>query len=176
MGWRSLDCWAEGLCARRDHHGRAGRTRRLRPQPRVRALPRLGRPAVADERADVRRLVGQTLELIDGRSGENRQAQILVAVMGASSYTYAELRRTQTLPDWIGSHVRALAFMGGVLAQLVSDNPRRWWKAANPSSRLGRSANRFSFRCRHGADIASVYPDRSNELIEKIGWGTRIRT
>jgi len=37
--------------------------------------------------------------------------------MGASSYTYAEASWTQTLPDWIGSHVRALAFMGGVPAQ-----------------------------------------------------------
>ena len=31
---------------------------------------------------------------------------------------------TQTLPDWIGAHVRALAFMGGVPAQLVPDNPK----------------------------------------------------
>jgi transposase len=67
---------------------------------------------------------GQTVELIDGRSGEIRQAQVFVAVMGASSYTYAEASWTQTLPDWIGSHVRALTFMGGVPAQLVPDNPR----------------------------------------------------
>ena len=67
---------------------------------------------------------GQTIELIDGRSGEIRQAQIFVAVMGASSYTYAEASWTQTLPDWIGSHVRALAFIGGVPAQLVPDNPK----------------------------------------------------
>ena len=67
---------------------------------------------------------GQTVELIDGRSGEIRQAQIFVAVMGASSYTYAEASWTQSLPDWIGSHVRALTFMGGVPAQLVPDNPK----------------------------------------------------
>src|SRR3984893_1812533 len=52
---------------------------------------------------------GQTVELIDGRSGEIRQAQIFVAVMGASSYTYAEASWTQTLPDWIGSHARVHA-------------------------------------------------------------------
>ena len=67
---------------------------------------------------------GQTVELYDGRSGEIRAAHIFVAVMGASSYTYAEASWTQTLPDWIGSHVRALAFMGGVPAQLVPDNPK----------------------------------------------------
>jgi len=67
---------------------------------------------------------GQTVEVVDGRTGEVRQAQVFVAAMGASSYTYAEATWTQTLPDWIGSHTRALAFLGGVPAQLVPDNPK----------------------------------------------------
>jgi transposase len=67
---------------------------------------------------------GQTVDLIDGRTGEIRAAQIFVAAMGASNYTYAEASWTQTLPDWIGAHVRALAFIGGVPAQLVPDNPK----------------------------------------------------
>ena len=69
-------------------------------------------------------VAGQTVELVDGRTGKIRQAQVFVAVMGASSYTYAEASWTQTLPDWIGSHARALAFIGGVPAQLVPDNPK----------------------------------------------------
>jgi transposase len=67
---------------------------------------------------------GQTVELIDAGSGEIRAAQIFVAAMGASNYTYAEATWTQSLPDWIGAHIRALAFMGGVPAQLVPDNPK----------------------------------------------------
>ena len=67
---------------------------------------------------------GQTIDLTDGRTGEIRPAQIFVAVMGASNYTYAEATLTQSLPDWIGAHVRALAFVGGVPAQLVPDNPK----------------------------------------------------
>src|SRR4249919_1337108 len=67
---------------------------------------------------------GQTVEIVDGRTGELREAQVFVAAMGASSYTYAEATWTQSLPDWIGSHKRALAFMGGVPAQLVPDNPK----------------------------------------------------
>jgi transposase len=67
---------------------------------------------------------GQTVEVVDGQTGEVRQAQVFVAAMGASSYTYAEATWTQTLPDWIGAHTRALAFFGGVPAQLVPDNPR----------------------------------------------------
>jgi transposase len=67
---------------------------------------------------------GQTVDLVDPGSGEIRPAQIFVAAMGASNYTYAEATLTQSLPDWIGAHVRALAFMGGVPAQLVPDNPK----------------------------------------------------
>ena len=74
---------------------------------------------------------GQTIELIDGRTGEIWPAQVFVAVMGASSYTYAEATWTQSLPDWIGSHVRALAFMDGVPRQLVPDNPKVGVSRAN---------------------------------------------
>ena len=47
--------------------------------------------------------------LIDARTGELRKAQIFVAVLGASSFTFAHASWTQTLPDWIDAHVRALA-------------------------------------------------------------------
>lgn len=55
----------------------------------------------------------QTAEVIDRYSGEIRSAQIFVAVLGCSNYTYAEATWTQTLPDWLGAHVRALEFFGG---------------------------------------------------------------
>jgi transposase len=67
---------------------------------------------------------GQTAEVVDRRTGEIRHAQIFVAVLGASSYTYAEATWTQQLPDWIGSHVRAFEFLGGVSELLVPDNLR----------------------------------------------------
>jgi transposase len=67
---------------------------------------------------------GQTVELIDRASGEVRTAQIFVAVLGASNYTYAEATWTQGLSDWIGAHVRALAYFGGVPEIVVPDNLR----------------------------------------------------
>jgi len=67
---------------------------------------------------------GTTLEVVDGTTGEVRVCQLFVAVLGASNYTYAEATFTQRLVDWIGSHVRAFAFFGGVAAQIVSDNLR----------------------------------------------------
>jgi transposase len=65
---------------------------------------------------------GATVEVIDGLTGEIRTAQIFVATLGASSYTYAEATWTQSLPDWIGSHSRAFGFLGGVPRQVVPDN------------------------------------------------------
>lgn len=55
-------------------------------------------------------------------TGEVRTAQLFVATLGASNYTYVEATWTQSLPDWIASHVRAFSFFGGVTAQVVSDN------------------------------------------------------
>lgn len=65
---------------------------------------------------------GQTVGVIDRTTGEVRTAQIFVAVLGASSYTFAEATWTQQLPDWLGSHVRALAFFGGLPRAIVPDN------------------------------------------------------
>jgi transposase len=64
---------------------------------------------------------GHTMEVIDGATGEIRRAEIFVAVLGASSYTYAEAVWSQSLPDWIAVHVGMLAFLGGVpLSAVVS--------------------------------------------------------
>ncbi len=65
---------------------------------------------------------GQTMSVVDPETGEVREAQIFVAVLGASNYTYAEAHESQSLPNWIGAHVRALAFLGGVPEVLVPDN------------------------------------------------------
>lgn len=65
---------------------------------------------------------GPTVPVVDRYTGESREAQIFVGVLGASSYTYAEATWTQSLPDWIGLHVRALEYFGGVPEIAVPDN------------------------------------------------------
>lgn len=62
--------------------------------------------------------------VIDRRTGERRAAQIFVAVLGASSFTYAQATWTQGLADWIGGHVGAFEAIGGVPALLVPDNTK----------------------------------------------------
>ena len=65
---------------------------------------------------------GKKLAVVDPATGEVREAEIFVAVLGASDYTYAETSWPQTLPDWIGSHVRLFRFFGGVPRLIAPDN------------------------------------------------------
>jgi transposase len=65
---------------------------------------------------------GDTIAVQDPAGGPARQAQLFVAVLGASSYTFAEATWTQGLPDWIGSHIRAFEFFAGVPELVVPDN------------------------------------------------------
>jgi transposase len=62
--------------------------------------------------------------IIDRLTGKMRPAQLFVAVMGASNFTYAEASWTQALADWIGAHTRAFEAIGGVPNLLVPDNPK----------------------------------------------------
>ena len=65
---------------------------------------------------------GDTIAVFNPETGVEHRARIFVAALGASNYTYAEARWTETLPDWIGAHVNALAAIGGVPKALVPDN------------------------------------------------------
>ena len=65
---------------------------------------------------------GQGIPVVDSHSGEVHEVAVFVAVLGASNSTYAEATWTQSLPDWIGSHVRTFAALGGVPEIVVPDN------------------------------------------------------
>jgi len=86
---------------------------------------------------------GMTAPVTNRETGEVRQAQVFVATLGASNYTYAEATWTQTLPDWIASHVRALEFLGGVPSLIVPDNLR----------------SAVSYSCRYEPDANPTYRD-----------------
>jgi transposase len=65
---------------------------------------------------------GPTVSVADPATGEVREAQVFVAAMGASHLLYVEATWTQSLPDWIASHVRMLEYFGGVPELIVPDN------------------------------------------------------
>jgi len=67
---------------------------------------------------------GDTVRIYDRESGEVTPASIFVAVLGASTYTFARAALSQDLANWIDCHVRAFEFFQGVTKLLVPDNPR----------------------------------------------------
>ncbi|MGQ0560359.1 MAG: IS21 family transposase [Gemmatimonadota bacterium] len=68
---------------------------------------------------------GQTVPIIDRATGEVLfEAEIFVAVLGASNYTYAQACRSQELPEWISAHTRMVEYFGGVTRAVVPDNLR----------------------------------------------------
>ena len=75
------------------------------------------------------------------RPARSRPAQLFVAVLGASNYTYAEALPCQELPDWIAAHVHAFEYFGGCPALIVSRQPER------------RRHPRLPLRARHQPDL-----------------------
>ena len=68
---------------------------------------------------------GQSVPIIDPATGGIAlQAQIFVAVLGASNFTYAEAFPSRELAHWIGGHIRAFEAWGGCPRIVVPDNPR----------------------------------------------------
>ena len=86
---------------------------------------------------------GDTVAVIDPRSGEILTAEIFVATLGASKYAYAEATWTQTLPDWIGSTIRMLEFFGAVPSLWIPDNLKAAIKKA----------------CRYEPEATATYED-----------------
>ena len=65
---------------------------------------------------------GKKPTIVDPTTGEIEEVELFVGVLGASTYFYAEATRTQSLPDWIGSHIRMNEFFGGSSEIYVPDN------------------------------------------------------
>jgi transposase len=86
---------------------------------------------------------GQTVPVVDPETGEVRDAQIFIGVLGASNYTYAEAQWHQDLLNWMGAHVRMFAFLGGVPEIVVPDNLKAGVK--HP--------------CRYEPDLNATYQD-----------------
>ena len=51
---------------------------------------------------------GKRPSLVDRRTGELRRVELFVAVLGASSLTYAEATETQQLADWVDAHIHII--------------------------------------------------------------------
>jgi len=86
---------------------------------------------------------GQKVRIVDGFTGEVQYAEVFVATLGASNYTYAEAMASQDLTSWIGGHIRAFEFFDGVTALVIPDNLKSGVKLA----------------CRYEPDLNRTYSD-----------------
>ncbi len=110
---------------------------------------------------------GDGVPVVNPQSGEILQAQIFVATLGASGYTFAEATLTQQLPDWVGSHVRAFDFFGCLPEIVVPDNLK---SAVTKPCRYEPELNAtYSAMARHyGVAIipARPYKPRDKAMVE----------
>jgi len=67
---------------------------------------------------------GTTIPIYDRETGAAQPASLFVAVLGASSYTFARVTLSQDLSQWIECHVVAFEFFQGTSKLIVPDNPR----------------------------------------------------
>jgi transposase len=66
--------------------------------------------------------VGDRLQIVDEQTGEIKNVEVFVAVLGASQLTYAEAVMTQQKEDFITACENAMHYYGGVPLAIVPDN------------------------------------------------------
>jgi transposase len=110
---------------------------------------------------------GKKIDIVNPETGEVLEADIFVAVLGASNYTYAEATRTQSLPDWIGSHVRLFDFIGGCPRLLVPDNLKSGVnKASFYDPEINRTYGRMAEHYGIGVMPTRPYKPRDKAKVE----------
>lgn len=108
---------------------------------------------------------GKRVPIADPVTGEVRMAEIFVAVLGASSLTYAEATWSQTLPDWVGAHVRMFRYFGAVPRLLVPDNLK---SGVNKASFYDPEINRSyaAMAAYYGVGVLPARPRRPRDTDE----------
>lgn len=86
---------------------------------------------------------GKGIEVINPLTGEIKEAEIFVAVLGASNYTYAEAMESQDMPSWINAHIHAFEYFDGVARITIPDNLK----------------SGVSKACRYEPDLSPTYQD-----------------
>jgi transposase len=95
---------------------------------------------------------GNKPRIVDALTGEATEVELFVAVLGASNFTFVEATRTQTVRDWISSHVHALEAFGGAPKAVVPDQLK---------SGVARS-------CRYEPDIQRTYEEMARHYNTTI--------
>jgi transposase len=99
----------------------------------------------------------------DRTTGEAIEVELFVAVLGASNYTFAESTRTQSLPDFCASTVRAFEYFGCTPKIAVPDQLR---SAVSGPDRYDPEINPTYAELSRHYDVA-IIPARPGEARDK---------
>ena len=113
--------WQEYIAEHPDGYGYSQFCERYRRWGKAQEKPVLRIPKKAGEEVQVD-YAGQTMGIIDPKSGEIQKVQIFVGVLGASGLIYTEAHKSQSLPNWVRAHVRMFDFFGGAPKIVRPDN------------------------------------------------------
>ena len=105
---------------------------------------------------------GAIIPIHDPTGGEVKQAPVFVAVLGASSYTWAEATTDQQLMTWLTAHMNALEYFGGAPRLIVPDNTKT---GVSRACRYDPDLNRRIRNGRCTTESASCLPDRTSRNI-----------
>jgi len=110
---------------------------------------------------------GQTVPIVDAATGVIRRAQIFVATLGASNYTYSCATATQQAADWIGSMIAALEFLGRTPRLIVPDQPRALMARPDRYEPTpGRLVQEFCAHCQVGGAASAAGSPRDKPKVE----------
>ncbi len=106
---------------------------------------------------------GETVDIIDCKTGEINKAEIFVSILGASQYSYVEATKSQKKEDWIQANENAFHYFGGVTAAIVPDQfksavskPCKYEPKINPA---------YEDFARHYGTV--IYPARQRKPLDK---------
>jgi transposase len=110
---------------------------------------------------------GTTIPIYDRATGETQPASLFVAVLGASSYTFARASLSQELPHWIECHIQALEFFQGVPQLVVPDNAKTAvTRACRYDPELNRSYLEFAQHYHVAVMPARPYKPKDKAKVE----------
>jgi transposase len=110
---------------------------------------------------------GATIPIHDREGGITQAGHLFVAVLGASSYTYAEVTADEQMENWLGAHMRAFEFYGGVPKLLVPDNTKTGVnKACRYDPELNPTYQEMALHYGVGVVPARPYKPRDKAKVE----------
>ena len=112
---------------------------------------------------------GLTVPIYDAKTGAISKAQIFVAVLGASGYTFVHATHSQTKEDFINSHALAYNFFGGVPRVVVPDNLKSAVIYNNKQKGIVINESYADFNRHYGVTVepTRVYKPKDKAVVEQ---------